>query len=308
MRRRLAGVELGGTKCIAILGSGPDDIVAQAEVPTMTPDATLSRLRDILGEWHREKGFEALGIACFGPLDIETGAIAATAKPGWSGVAVRHQLSDGFDLPTAMDTDVTGAALAEGQWGCAQGLGSYCYVTVGTGIGAGVIVHGKPVAGLGHAEVGHIRVARVPGDTWHGNCPFHGDCVEGLASGSAIVARTGGSASGLDESDPVWDLVSDALAQMVHALALVATPERVIMGGGVINAQPHLLARLRDRLGVSLAGYSGPLAAPNARERFLQTSALGARVGPLGALALARSAPTGRSEAPRPIPAGTMAP
>jgi len=290
MRRRLAGVELGGTKCIAILGSGPDDIQMQAEVPTTTPDATLGALRDILGRWHRDTGFEALGIGSFGPLDLETGSIAATPKPGWAGAAVRDRLSDGLDIPIAIDTDVTGAALAEGQWGAAQGLRSFCYITVGTGIGAGVIVNGKPVGGLGHAEAGHIRVGRVPGDSWHGNCPFHGDCVEGLASGSAIVARIGGSASGLAEDDPVWDLVSDALAQLLHALALVATPERVIMGGGVINAQPHLVARIRDNMGKSLAGYSSPLATPVARERFLQTSGLGRNVGPLGALALARAA------------------
>lgn len=297
MDKRLAGVELGGTKCIAILGSGPDRVEAQVEVPTTSPDETLSRLRDILDDWHGGRGFEALGLASFGPLDIQAGKIAATAKPGWTGAAVRRQLAGGFDLPHALDTDVTGAALAEGAWGRAQGLGSYCYVTVGTGIGAGVIVNGKPVAGLGHAEAGHIRVARVLGDIWHGNCPFHGDCVEGLASGSAIVARSGGSADQLGEDDPIWDFVADALAQMFHALVLIATPECVIMGGGVINARPHLVARVRDRLGVSLAGYSGPLAAAAGREKFIQRSALGADVGPLGALALARMALEGSSKA-----------
>jgi fructokinase len=290
MLRRVAGVELGGTKCIAILGSGPDDIEAQLEVPTTTPDATLGRLRDQLTAWNRKRGFEALGIACFGPLDIEAGMIADTAKPGWSGTAVRRLLSDGLDVPCALDTDVTGAALAEGAWGSAQDLGSFCYVTIGTGVGAGVIVNGMPVGGLGHAEVGHIRVARVPGDLWPGSCPFHGDCVEGLASGSAIAARIGGCASSLGENDPVWDLVADALAQMLHALVLIATPERIVLGGGVTNAQPHLLVRLRDRLGSSLAGYCRPLATTGARERFLQRSALGANVGPLGALALARTA------------------
>lgn len=306
MGKRLAGVELGGTKCIAILGSGPDRIEAQAAVPTTTPDETLGRLRDILDDWHRGRGFEALGLASFGPLDIEAGAIAATAKPGWSGAAVRQRLADGFDVPHALDTDVTGAALAEGAWGCAQGLASYCYVTVGTGVGAGVIVNGKPVAGLGNAEAGHIRVARVPGDTWPGNCPFHGDCVEGLASGSAIVARSGGRASELGEGDPIWDYVSDALAQMLHALALIATPERVIMGGGVINARPYLAARVRDRLGVSLGGYAGPLATPDGREKFVQLSALGADVGPLGALALARSALSGAAKVSPPVGAGAM--
>lgn len=290
MGNLLAGVELGGTKCIAILGSGPGRIEAQAEVPTTTPDETLGQLRTILNDWHRDTGFAALGLASFGPLDVEAGAIAATAKPGWAGAAVRHRLADGFNVPHALDTDVTGAALAEGAWGRAQGLGSFCYVTVGTGIGAGIIVNGRPVGGLGHAEAGHIRVARVPGDTWQGSCPFHGDCVEGVASGSAIVARSGGRASTLGEDDPIWDYVSDALAQMLHALALIATPERVIMGGGVINARPYLAARVRDRLGVSLAGYSGPLAATNEREKFVQLSALGGDVGPLGALALARSA------------------
>jgi len=307
MSKRLAGVELGGTKCIAILGFGPDRIEAQVEVPTTTPDETLGRLRDILEDWHRGRGFEALGLASFGPLDIETGTIAATTKPGWSGAAVRRRLAHGFDVPHALDTDVTGAALAEGAWGCTQGLGSYCYVTVGTGVGAGIIVNGRPVAGSGHAEAGHIRVARVPGDNWPGNCPFHGDCVEGLASGSAIVARSGGSAANLSEDEPIWDFVADALAQMLHALALIAVPERVVMGGGVINARPYLVARVRDRLGASLAGYSGPLAAPGEREKFVQLSALGPDVGPLGALALARSALNGCADVSPPAGHGAMA-
>jgi fructokinase len=290
MTMRLAGVELGGTKCIAILGAGPGAVEASVEVPTTTPDETLDRLRCILDRWHRGAGFTALGIGSFGPLDLKTGAIAATPKPGWSGAPVLERLSGGLNIPTRIDTDVTGAALAEGRWGSAQGLGSHCYITVGTGIGAGIVVNGQPVGGLGHAEAGHIRVGRVHGDSWLGNCPFHGDCVEGLASGSAIVARIGGSASSLDESDPVWDLVSDALAQLAHTLALIATPERIVLGGGVINAQPHLLARVRDHMGTSLAGYCAPLATADARDRFISTSALGRHVGPLGALAIGLSA------------------
>lgn len=289
MNMRVAGVELGGTKCVAILGSGFDAIDEMVEVRTTTPDATLGQLRETLDRWHAGAGFAALGIASFGPLDLSAGTVAATPKPGWAGARVFATLTEGYGVPAAFDTDVTGAALAEGRWGSAIGLPSYCYVTVGTGIGAGVIVNGRPAGGMDRAEAGHIRMARVAGDDWAGSCPFHGDCVEGLASGSAIAARIGRPAGSLAPDDPAWELAADALAQLLHALALIAVPQKIILGGGVINAQPHLLPRIRHRLGASLAGYCAPFDAVAAREDRVCTSALGNKVGPLGALALAIS-------------------
>lgn len=287
MTIRIAGVELGGTKCIAVLGTASGMIEASVEVPTTSPEQTIGRLRATLDEWHRGAGFAAIGIGSFGPLDLATGAIAATAKPGWSGAPILAPLSQGFGVPAFIDTDVTGAALAEGRWGSARDVQSYCYITVGTGVGAGVIVAGQPVRGLGHAEAGHIHVGRVPGDDWAGSCPFHGDCVEGLASGSAIAARTGGKGATLPADDRIWDLVAHTLARLVHTLALVAVPERVIMGGGVITARPHLLPLVRAHLGDSLAGYCAPLEGVEVRERFISGSALGPDVGPLGTLAIA---------------------
>ena len=287
MTVRIAGVELGGTKCVAVLGTSAGTIEATVEVPTTTPAETLGRLRATLDAWHADAGFAAIGIGCFGPLDLDKGAVAATAKPGWSGAPILAPLSDGFGVPAFIDTDVTGAALAEGRWGSARDVDSYCYITVGTGVGAGIIVAGQPVRGLGHAEAGHIHVGRMADDDWPGSCPFHGDCVEGLASGSAIAARSDGRAATLETDDPLWDPVAHALARLLQTLALVAVPRRIVMGGGVINRRPHLLPMIRDRLGDSLAGYCAPLKTGAAREAFVTTSALGAEVGPLGTVAIA---------------------
>ena len=193
----LAGVELGGTKCVCILGTGPDDIRLQERLATADPEGTLSRVEALLADWQRQHGgFDALGVASFGPLDLEPdspthGFIKATTKPGWSHTDVAGRLARRFAVPTGVNTDVNGAALAEGRWGAARGLADFAYITVGTGVGVGLIVNGAPVFGCNHTEMGHIRVVRAPGDDWPGACVFHGACVEGLASGPAIEARVG---------------------------------------------------------------------------------------------------------------------
>ncbi|MGN6848990.1 MAG: ROK family protein [Sphingomicrobium sp.] len=183
MSEAYAGVELGGTKCVAILARGSDGIIARKTVPTTTPDETLGRLADILSAWKSGEGFAALGIASFGPLDLDSGRIASTPKPGWRSAQVKHWLEQAAGVPAAFDTDVNGAALAEMRWGSGRGMADFAYITVGTGVGVGLIVNDKPTRGFAHCELGHIRVARLPGDTFPGSCPFHGDCVEGLAAG-----------------------------------------------------------------------------------------------------------------------------
>ncbi|SKB67099.1 ROK family protein [Sphingopyxis flava] len=190
--RSVAGLELGGTKCVAILGSGPGDVRAQETLPTSDPEATLGALEEILRGWH----FDALGIASFGPLDLDPlsadfGSIRATTKPGWSGVGLARHFAARFGAPLAIETDVVGAALAEQRWGRAQGLSSHCYITIGTGVGVGLISGGMPVQGAAHGEAGHMRVPRASGDNFAGSCPFHGDCVEGLISGPALARRFG---------------------------------------------------------------------------------------------------------------------
>lgn len=290
-RPLIAGVELGGTKCICILASGPDDVRDEVRVGTTTPDETLPAVRAVLERWQAAHGFAAVGIGAFGPLDLDPtsadhGRIVSTPKPGWSGADVLG-LAAGLGVPTALDTDVTGAALAEGLWGAAQGLDSWAYVTVGTGIGVGSIVDGRPVRGLGHSEAGHMRVSRLKGDDWPGVCPWHGDCVEGLASGPAIRARTGRAAETLSPGDPVWDSVVQALAELFHNLLLTTLPQRILLGGGVGMGQAHLTPRIRKALAASLGGYGATGGLDF--DRLLQHPGLGLRAGPLGAVAIGLS-------------------
>lgn len=282
-----AGVELGGTKCVAILAGGPDRILARETVPTTTPDETLGRLADILSAWKSGEGFAALGIASFGPLDLDAGTIASTPKTGWRGAKVRHRLEQAAGVAAAFDTDVNGAALAEMRWGSGRGMADFAYVTVGTGVGVGLIVNGEPTRGFAHCELGHIRIARLPGDTFAGSCPFHGDCVEGLAAGSSLKARARDGVSGFREDDAVWDSVAWALAQLCHAIVCAAAPCAIAIGGGVMENQPHLLGRIERMLSESLNGY---IELPGAG--YIRAPGLGPDAGPLGAIALAMTAGT----------------
>jgi fructokinase len=295
-----AGVELGGTRCVCLLATGPDDIRARETVPTTTPAETLDSLRSRLEAW--APGFSALGIASFGPLDLDPaspgwGRVGATPKPGWQGADVGGALGAGLGVPVALDTDVNGAALAEIEWGAGRGLADFAYVTVGTGIGVGLIVGGRPTRGFGHCELGHLRVPRLAGDDWPGACPYHRDCVEGLASGGAIARRAGvASAAGLPDDHPVWDGVVDALAMLCHALVCAAAPRRIAIGGGVAIGRPFLLPRIEARLIESLAGYAAlPAGGP-----YVVAPQLGGLAGPLGAIALARAAspPAAARESP----------
>lgn len=290
----VAGVELGGTKCVCILASGPDDIREQVQLPTTTPAETLGAIGDVLDRWAEGEGFAAIGVASFGPLELDTqsdryGQIVTTPKPGWSGADLT-QLSAGRGVPFALDTDVNGAAFAEGRWGAAQGLSTYAYITVGTGIGVGSIVSGRSIVGLGHSEAGHLRVGRAPGDTWPGFCPFHGDCVEGLASGPAIGARAGRPGGELTSEDPAWDMAVHALGGLLHNLALTTAPQRVLIGGGVPTGQPWLFPRIRQALVDSLAGYASAARIAADLDAWVQPPGLGDRAGPLGAIALGLAA------------------
>ena len=220
------------------------------------------------------------------------GRILPTPKPGWSHTDVAGPLGECLGVPVGLGTDVECAALAEGRWGGARGLADFAYVTVGTGVGVGLIVAGRPARGFGHAELGHIRVVRQPGDRWPGACPFHRDCLEGLISGPAIAARTGAAPETPADDHPVWHCVAFALGQLLHTLVLGTAPRRVLIGGGVTGARPQLFRYIRTELAASLAGYrtSGELSDP---ARYVAPPALGAAAGPLGALALAADAATG---------------
>jgi fructokinase len=282
----LAGIELGGTKCLCVLGTSEGGIHAQREIPTTSPAETVAAIRATLAAWT----FETIGIASFGPLDFDPGSpshgeIVNTPKPGWSGTKL---LPIAADRPFVIDTDVNAAALAEGLWGGAQSLDSWAYITVGTGIGVGSIVAGTPLRGLGHSEAGHLRIPHPAEDHFAGNCPFHGDCVEGMASGPAMKARTGQAGPDIDPGHPAWGFAADALAALCHNL-LPSLPQRIFFGGGIPLGQAHLLPLIRARLSRSLGGY-GTTGRAEPMEDYIVPSTLGAGAGPLGALALARAA------------------
>lgn len=290
----VAGVEMGGTKCVCLLAGGPEDIRDEVRIPTTAPAETLAAIEAALTRWQAEHGFEAIGVAGFGPLELDPaspryGTLVNTSKPGWSGADLLAGLRR-FGMPIGLDTDVNGAALAEGRWGGALGLGSYAYVTVGTGIGVGSVIRGLTVRGLGHSEAGHLRIPVLAGQTRGGMCPFHGDCVEGLASGPAIEARAGVSAADLPPADPVWEEVVQALAALLHNLVLTTAPERILIGGGVVAGQPFLLPRLRRALVESLNGYGVAPDIAAGIDAFVVAPALGTAAGPLGAIALAQAA------------------
>jgi len=257
----LGAVEGGGTKFVCAVGRGPDDIVEQVRFETRGPDETLGRAIEFL----RPHAPSKIGVAMFGPLELSPdagegyGAMLGTPKPGWAGAPVRARLAAALGAPVAIDTDVNAAALGEQRWGAARGADPVVYVTVGTGVGGGVVVHGRPVHGLMHPELGHLpmpRLADASGapDPFEGACPFHGRCLEGLASGTALAARLG-DPSATPASDPVWELVAGYVAHGLAAAVLLLSPERIVIGGGVMERQPHLLPRVRRRLREVLAGY-----------------------------------------------------
>lgn len=292
----LAGVELGGTKCVCILGTGPDDIRAEERLPTLAPEVTLARIHAVIDEWRSAHGpVAALGVASFGPLDLNPssatyGYIRSTTKPAWSHTNLLGSIANTLRVPVRLNTDVNGAALAEGRWGAATGLENFAYITVGTGVGVGLIVNGQPVQGFSHTEMGHVRIARMPGDLWPGACPFHGDCVEGLASGPAIEARTGAPAETLGPEHAAWNTVVHALAQLLHTIVLSTAPERILIGGGVVASRSFLLERVRGELQRSLNRYLQLAELEAGLDQYVAPPGLGTRAGPLGAIALAEDA------------------
>ena len=290
--RRIAGVELGGTKCVCTLAAGPGEVVDRRIVPTSDPETTLAAIAAILSEWWGEASFEALGIASFGPVDLDPesrtwGHVTGSPKPGWQGIDVAPRLARPFGVPIAFDTDVNAAALAEIAWGAGQGLSDFAYITVGTGVGVGLIVNGRPPRGIQHCELGHLRIARMAGDVWDGACPYHGACVEGLIAGGAIARRLGlDDACALPPDHPVWDTVVHTLAQLCHAIVCAGAPQRIVIGGGVLSGRPHLLPRIEPALRESLSGY---IAIPGDRA-YVTAPGLEGEAGPLGPIALALAA------------------
>lgn len=289
----LAGIELGGTKAIAVLARGREILARETRPTTADPAATLAGVLDVIDNWHRASTVAALGIASFGPVGLRRvaptyGCILKTTKPGWSDFDVLGTVRAALDVPMAIDTDVNAAALAEERWGGSAGCRVHAYVTIGTGVGGGIVVDGKPIHGLMHPEMGHMRVPRVKGDGFAGVCPFHGDCVEGLVAGPALAARTGLAGQDIPDDHPVWATVAQELGDFFANMLLTFSPERIALGGSVVLNRPALLGAVQTVVAARLAGYlPGSGYAP---ENRLAIATLGADAGPLGAIAVAGQA------------------
>ena len=289
----VGGVETGGTKTVCAIGSGPNDLRAQACFATTTPAETLGRVVEFFRAHTVRMPCAAIGIASFGPLDLDpasatVGCLAATPKPGWSHADVAGPVRRALARPVRLDTDVNAAALAEHRWGAGVGYDPLVYVTVGTGIGGGAVVAGRPLHGLVHPEMGHMRIPRDVSDAFPGTCPFHGDCLEGLASGPGIQARRGLPAEALPVDDPVWALEARYLALGLANIVTVLSPRRIVVGGGVMR-RAGLLDEVRTEVQRVLAGYVGTPAITGAIESYIVSPQLGERAGVLGALALAHA-------------------
>lgn len=278
-------VEMGGTKIDMTVGSGYHDMADPVRIPTTDPETSLTEIARFLSG----HDLASVGVASFGPLQLDPnqpgyGSMLATPKPGWSGVAILDELRKRSGIPAAIDTDVNGAARGEGRWGAAQGMTRYVYVTVGTGVGGGVVVDGRPIGGRPHPEVGHITVSRHPGDTHQGSCPYHGACLEGMVAGPALGARFGPWDTWAG-NHAILDLATHYLAQAMVALVYTVAPERIVVGGGV-SKLPGLHEMLRERVGALLADY------PETPDLDLLISrpGLGDRSGLAGALLLATHA------------------
>jgi fructokinase len=290
------GIEGGGTKFVCAVGSGPQDIRREARFPTRTPDETLEEAIVFFQEAEADFGnLSALGVASFGPLDPTPasptfGFILPTTKPGWSNVDVVGRLRAVFNIPIGFDTDVNGAALGEWTWGAAQGLDTFIYLTIGTGIGGGVMANGKLLHGLIHPELGHIRIPHdTERDPYEGWCPFHKDCFEGLASGPALEARWGQKAETLPSDHPAWELEAQYIALAMQNYIVTLSPQRIILGGGV-GAREGLLPLVRRKVQELLNGYVQSPAITEKIEEYLVPPGLGNRSGTLGAIALAKAA------------------
>ncbi len=287
------GMEAGGTKCSCMIGSGPQDIRAEISIPTTSPTETIGRIVGFFKQQASGLRLSAVGVGSFGPLDLDPasptfGYITTTPKPGWAHTNIAGILQEALGLPVVLDTDVNCAAYGEYRWGAARGLDPVVYVTVGTGIGGGVVSCGHPLHGLIHPEVGHLLIPHDRDrDPFPGYCPYHGDCLEGLAAGPALEQRWGQRGETLPDDHPAWELEAHYIALGLANLILTYSPRRIVVGGGVMQ-RSRLFPTVRGEVKRLLNGYlQSPLIIQDI-DRYIVPPALGSRSGVLGAIALAR--------------------
>lgn len=290
-----AGMEAGGTKFVCMVASGPENVRAETSFPTTKPQETLGRAVTFFKAY---EPFAALGIGTFGPCDLNPaspayGRLSTSIKPGWKEANMLEPFRQAFDVSIGIDTDVNVAALGEYTWGAGKGLDAVLYLTVGTGIGGGGVINGRMMHGLFHPEMGHIRLPRADGDRFGGICPYHGDCLQGLASGPAMEARWGKPGAELPLDHPAWRMEAHYLALAVHNYICTLSPNRIILGGGVMH-QKYLFPLIHEEVKKLLNGY---IRLPMILERideYIVPPGLADRAGVLGAVALARQ--TARDE------------
>lgn len=286
------GIEAGGTKFVCVVARGPGHIVEEVRFSTTTPEETLGKAIQFFQPFVSSGKVSSIGVACFGPLDLNPksstyGFIAATPKPHWSNTDVRGTLQRGLNVPITIDTDVNGAGLGESVWGASKGFDPSLYLTIGTGIGGGYIKDGKPLLGLLTPEMGHLRIPHSRElDPFDGNCPFHGDCLEGLASGPAIEKRLGLTGANVPENDPFWDIEADYIASALMNYILVLSPKKIILGGGVMQRE-FLFPKVRRKVRELLNGYVAHKSVLKQIDNYIVPPRLGNQSGSLGAIALA---------------------
>lgn len=287
---RIGGIEAGGTKFVCGVGNEQGEVVDSISFPTEDPETTLGKAI----AYFKDKSVDAIGIGSFGPIDIRPGSptygyVTTTPKPGWGNVDFLGTLRREFDVPYGWNTDVNAAAFGEAAWGAAKGLKSCLYYTVGTGIGIGVFLEGRLVQGLVHPEGGHMLTRRHPGDDFAGLCPYHGDCLEGMASGPAIEARWNVKGHELPSNHPAWEMEAYYIAQSITGAVLLNSPEKVVLGGGVMQ-QSQLFPLIREAVKANLNGYVSASEIVERMDEYIVPPGLGQQAGLCGAFALGLAA------------------
>lgn len=282
----IGGIEAGGTKFVCAIGNEKGEVFERISFPTSTPTETMAKAI----EFFKDKNIKALGIGSFGPIDPNKksptyGYITSTPKPFWNNFNILNELKNNFNIPMEFDTDVNGAALGELRYGAAKGLNSALYITVGTGIGAGAVAEGKIINGLLHPEMGHIYVRRHKADLYEGCCPFHKDCLEGLASGPAIEKRWNIKGSDIPKDHQAWDMEAYYLAEALVNYILILSPEKIIMGGGVMK-QLQLFPMIRKYVKELLNGYIVKDEILSNIDEYIVPPKLGDNAGIIGAISL----------------------
>lgn len=291
-KRLYGGIEAGGTKFVCIVASGPDHIVDEIRYSTTSPEETLSRAVQFFEPFVMSGQIHAIGVGSFGPVDLNPksstyGFITATPKPGWSHTDVLGTLRKALPVNIAFDMDVNVAALGEYLWGASQGSDPSLYLTIGTGIGGGYLFNGVPLVGMLNLEMGHVRIPHnLELDPFPGNCPFHGDCFEGLANGPAIEKRFGVAGAAIPEDDPFWDIEAEYISSALTNFILTLSPKKIVVGGGVMQRE-FLFPKIHRKVHELLNGYVSSKSLLEEIEEYIVPPGLGNQSGSLGAIALA---------------------